>query len=341
MLQSAMKIRISSGRVVGEMLQKVLRTTIISLSKSGWAQRLVSRWGLAWRAASRFVAGETLDQAITVIRNLNSHGLMATLDHLGENTTSEDEARRAGDEVVSALEAIDKTRVRANVSIKLSQLGLVLDEALCRENLDRILRRAQELHLFIRIDMEDSGLTAQTLSTLSWAWERGYSNVGIVLQSYLYRSAGDVEMVLQNKGRVRLCKGAYNEPAAVAFPKKKDVDENYDRLATRLMEGSLQIGAPEVSLDGCFPPIPAFATHDPARIQFAKSEAARIGLSQRAIEFQMLYGIRRDLQDRLVSQGYPVRVYVPYGTHWYPYFMRRLAERPANIWFFVSNFFKK
>ncbi len=266
---------------------------------------------------------------------------MATLDHLGEHTASPEEARRAADEVVCALEAVDRAGVRSNVSIKLSQIGLVLDDALCRENLARILTRARELNTFIRIDMEDSSLTGLTLEMLASARRQGYDNVGIVVQSYLYRSADDIKAIMAQNGRVRLCKGAYDEPSSVAFAQKSAVDENYDRLAAELIAAALKTGAQQVSTDGRFPPIPDFATHDPARIQFIQAEARRQGLPKGGLEFQMLYGIRRDLQDALTSQGYPVRIYVPYGTHWYPYFMRRLAERPENIWFFVTNFFRK
>jgi len=323
------------------MLRRFSRTTIIALSKAAWAQRLVSRWSVARRVVSRFVAGETLEQAISVIRALNDRGIMTTLDHLGENTTSVEEAHSSTREILVALEAISTSGIRSNVSIKLSQLGLLLDETICRENLEEVLRRASGLHIFIRIDMEDSSLTARTLEIVNWAWNMGFTNMGVVIQAYLYRSEEDVKKLLARSGRVRLCKGAYDEPAAVAFPRKQDVDANYDRIALQLMQGALRSGSPHISSDGRIPPIPAFATHDYLRIQWIKAEAQRLGISKGAIEFQMLFGIRRDLQDQLVGEGYPVRVYVPYGTHWYPYFMRRLAERPANLWFFVSNFFQK
>jgi proline dehydrogenase len=323
------------------MLQRILRTSLISLSKASWAQRTVTHWGIAWRVASRFVAGDTLEKAISAIRTLNSRGLMATLDHLGEHTTSVEDARGAVNEVLEALGAIDVAGVRSNVSIKLSQIGLILDENLCRDHLAQILARAQELNTFVRIDMEDSHLTAQTLACLAWARAQGFDNVGIVIQAYLYRSAEDLAAIISQAGHVRLCKGAYDEPAAVAFPAKKDVDRNYDRLATDLISGACKAGAPRISANGRIPPLPAFATHDLERIRFIQEEAQRQGMAKDAYEFQMLFGIRRDLQDALVGEGYLVRIYVPYGTHWYPYFMRRLAERPANIWFFVSNFFRK
>lgn len=323
------------------MLRRFMRTTIISLSKAGWARRMVTGWGFAWRAASRFIAGETVEKAIAAIQVLNDHGIAATLDYLGESTSNVEEARQAADEVLRAMEAIDRAGVRANVSLKLSQIGLVLDEALCREQLGRILKRTRELNNFLRIDMEDSSLTEKTIGMWDWARAQGYENVGIVIQSYLYRSEADIRHIVSMAGRVRLCKGAYDEPASVAFPKKADVDANFDKLTTLLMEGEIQCGTPQISTDGRVPPIPALATHDEARIHYAVAEAQRLKLPKGALEFQMLYGIRRDLQNQLAKQGYPVRVYVPYGTHWYPYFMRRLAERPANVWFFVSNFFRK
>jgi proline dehydrogenase len=173
-----------------------------------------------------------------------------------------------------------------------------------------------------------------------WAQE-GLTNTGVVIQSYLYRSEKDVLKIVANRGRVRLCKGAYKEPPEVAYPKKKDVDANYDHLAEMLLDGAVAAGAPQQSTDGKIPPLPAIASHDPARLAYAKAYAQQVRLPKQAIEFQMLHGIRRDLQDQLVKEGYPVRVYVPYGTEWYPYFVRRLAERPANLWFFISNFFRR
>jgi proline dehydrogenase len=169
----------------------------------------------------------------------------------------------------------------------------------------------------------------------------GFQNTGIAIQSYLYRSEEDIRQIVKDGGRVRLCKGAYKEPATVAFPKKRDVDKSYDKLARMLLDGSKAAGAPALRLDGLVPPPPALATHDIRRIEAAKEYARQIGLPKQAIEFQMLNGIRRDLQEQLAAEGYPVRVYVPYGTEWYPYFMRRLAERPANVWFFISNYFRK
>jgi proline dehydrogenase len=194
---------------------------------------------------------------------------------------------------------------------------------------------------FVRIDMEDSPVTQKTLDILYSMRERGYDNVGIVIQAYLFRSEDDIRRLISDCYKVRLCKGAYKEPANIAYPKMSDVDASYDRCTGLLIDGALSAECPKVSPDGKIPPIPSLATHDPLRIEFAKKYAEKVGLPKNAMEFQMLNGIRRDLQEQLVKEGYWVRVYVPYGTEWYPYFMRRLAERPANLWFFISNFFRK
>lgn len=323
------------------MLSRIMRSFFIALSKADWAQRAITHWGFAWKMASRFIAGEQIDHAIQAVRELNRHGINATLDHLGENTTRPEDAQQAVEEIIQALHTIDRENVRANVSVKLSQLGLVLDEQQCRDRLGQILQEAGRLGIFVRIDMEDSSLTERTLNSYLWALSEGYDHTGIVIQAYLYRSESDITRILEKNGRVRLCKGAYHEPASLAFPLKKDVDASYDRLATRLLEGSQRAGSPQASPDGRFPPILALASHDEGRIRHGEAEVERLRLPKTAIEFQMLYGIRRDLQETLAARQYPVRVYVPYGTHWYPYFMRRLAERPANLWFFLSNLFRK
>ncbi len=320
----------------------MLRSFFIYLSQAVWARRLVTRWSFARRAASRFIAGEKLEDAIRVIGQLNEKGIMATLDRLGEHTTNLDEAKQATRDIIHIFDVIDLAGVRANVSIKLSQIGLSLDKALCAENLRQILEHAQQKKSFVRIDMEDSPTVDATLELYQQMREDyHFDNTGLVIQSYLYRSAADIEKIMASGGRVRLCKGAYKEPAEAAFPKKKDVDDNYDRLVMKMIDSSLALGSPAVSADGKFPPILAVASHDENRLILAKAYANKVGLPQKAIEFQMLHGIRRDLQEQTVQQGYPVRVYVPYGTEWYPYFMRRLAERPANVWFFISNFFRK
>lgn len=319
----------------------MLRSFFIALSRAQWAQRLITGWGFAWRMASRFIAGIEPEEAIEAVKRLNARGILVTLDHLGENTASADEAKNATREILTILDAIHASGVQSNVSIKLSQIGLSLDEDLCRANLLLIIRRANEYDNFIRIDMEDSSLTEKTLELLFWVRSQGFKNVGTVIQSYLYRSEKDVERLVGEGVRVRLVKGAYQEPAEVAYPKKFDVDRNYDRLTDLLLKGTLTLGPAAAGRDGRVPPLLALASHDVLRIAHSLAEAEKLGLPKSAVEVQMLYGIRRDLQEKLVTQGVPVRVYVPYGSHWYPYFMRRLAERPANIWFFVSNFFRK
>lgn len=320
----------------------MLRSFLIYLSKATWARQIVTQWKFAWRAASRFVAGETLVDAVRVVKILNANQINVTLDHLGEHTTSVEGAKKATQDILDIFEAIDQSGVRANVSIKLTQIGLALSEQLCEENLKLILSEVKQRRTFLRLDMEDSQWVDATLKLYQQAREVcGCENVGVVIQSYLYRSQEDVTKLLENQTRVRLCKGAYKEPAELAFPKKADVDANYDQLVSMLFDGALKDGSPTISDSGKVPPIPAIATHDEKRIEFAKHYAEKIGLPKDAFEFQMLYGIRPDLQEKLVSEGFLVRTYVAYGTEWYPFFTRRLAERPANLWFFVSNFFKR
>jgi proline dehydrogenase len=321
----------------------MLRSFLIYLSKAGWAQKLVTSWSFAWKAASRFIAGENTQDAIRVVRELNSKGINATLDQLGEHTSTAEEANTAADSIVSVLNEIDKAGVKANVSIKLTQIGMGLDEEICRQNLVRILDQAKKNKTFVRIDMEDTPYTDITISLYQGMLERGFNtcHLGLVLQAYLYRTEADIRALLEKSAHIRLVKGAYNEPADKAYAKKADTDANYDLLAKIMIDAALKIENNVGSADGRIPPISAIASQDEKRIEFAKKHAEKVGLPKNAIEFQMLYGIRRDLQDQLVKEGYPVRVYVPFGTQWYPYFMRRLAERPANIWFFVSNFFRK
>jgi proline dehydrogenase len=318
----------------------MMRSFFIYLSKASWARKIVTGWSVAWRMASRFIAGEKLDDAIRAIQVLNQKGINATLDHLGEHTDSPELAKQATQDIMEALDAIQKSGVRANVSIKLTQIGLGVDPKVCAENLTQIVSHAHELNNFIRVDMEDSPVTQITLDVMRQVRQK-FDNMGIVIQAYLYRSEEDLHQLVKECTPVRLCKGAYKEPAAVAFPKKSDVDANYDKCVSILIDGALAQGCPVVSEDGRFPPVPGIATHDERRVLFAKEYAKKVSLPKEALEFQMLHGIRRDLQERLAKEGYPVRVYVPYGTEWYPYFMRRLAERPANVWFFISNYFRK
>lgn len=321
----------------------MLRSFLIYLSRAAWAQKLVTNWGIAWSVASRFVAGVTVEDAIGVIRGLNETCINATLDQLGENTSTVEEADKATSDIVQVLDEIEKAGVRANVSIKLTQIGMGLDEEICRQNLVRILDQAKRYGTFVRIDMEDTLYTETTLAMYYSMLQRGFSvtQVGIVVQAYLYRTEADVRRLLEYNVHLRLVKGAYDEPSDRAFPKKADVDANFDLLTKIMIDAACKIETNKVSADGRVPPIPAIATHDEKRVAFARQYAEKVGLPRDAIEFQMLYGIRRDLQDQLVKQGYPVRVYIPFGPEWYPYFMRRLAERPANIWFFVSNFLRK
>lgn len=319
----------------------MLRSFLIYLSKASWARQVVTKWKVAWLVASRFIAGETTQDAIQAIRDLNTKGICATLDHLGESITDPGEARQAAGEIIKVLKEIHRTGVKSSVSIKPSQIGLALGDDLFEENLRLILQKAKEYNNFVRIDMEDSPYTKVTVSTFMKLFQDGFSNqLGIVIQSYLYRSATDIFQLMQVGARVRLCKGAYKEPVEIAFRKKGDVDSNFDVLTEMLISGALINGKPAISGCGRIPPIPAIASHDDRRIEYAKAYAAKVGLPKESIEFQMLNGIRRDLQENLVAEGYPVRVYVPYGNEWYPYFMRRLAERPANLWFFISNFFR-
>ncbi|HWR66147.1 MAG TPA: proline dehydrogenase family protein [Bellilinea sp.] len=291
--------------------------------------------------ASRFIAGDTIDDAIRVLEQLKVLGIRATLDLLGENTESQAEAAQSTADILAALNALNTFSLPANVSIKLSQLGLLLDAELAYANLVTILEWAKNLGNFVRVDMEDSSLTEITLNLVQRAQSAGYTNVGMVIQSYLYRSREDTSRLAQEGIRVRVVKGAYQEPASVAFPKKGDVDDAFDQLVKILLKAEKDLGQPGGSEDGRFPPLTAVGSHDPGRIKNAQDQMLKMGLPKRSIEFQFLYGIRRDLQQSLVKEGFPVRVYVPYGTHWYPYFMRRLAERPANIWFFISSFFQK
>jgi proline dehydrogenase len=315
----------------------MLRAILIYLSKAGWARRVVTSWSFAWKAASRFVAGDTADDALRAITKLNQEGLYATVDHLGEDVTNSEEAIRATDDYILIMEQIAKTGVKSNASLKLTQLGLNVDYDLCLNNMRCILRRAAEFGILVRIDIEDSATVDRTWAIFKTLIGEGMTNVGVAMQAYLYRSFDDLNTLLAEGAHVRICKGAYKEPAEIAFPGKKQVDQNFDLLTKTILDFTMANGAPAASLDGKVPPIPSIATHDEARINYAVHYAGEIGLPKEAVEFQMLHGIRSDLQRQLSEDGFPIRVYIPYGTEWYPYFMRRLAERPANLWFFLSN----
>lgn len=305
----------------------MLRSALLYLSDQQQIFRFVRNNRLAKSFANRFVAGETLDTALAAVAQLNARGITASLDLLGESVHNEVEARAAGDAYVTMLDRIHKQKADANVSVKLTAMGLDISEDLCVAIMQKILQRAREYQTFVRIDMESSEYTQRTLDLFEQRLYPGYrENVGIVLQSYLYRTFADVERANLIKARVRLCKGAYKEPETVAYPDKKDVDATYVRCMHELM------------LKGNYPGI---ATHDEAIINDAKRFAKENQIAPNRFEFQMLYGVRRDLQDKLVREGYRMRVYVPFGTQWYPYLMRRLAERPANVAFLTGNLFKE
>lgn len=301
----------------------MFRSTLLYLSNQPRIFRFVRNNRLAKKFASRFVAGETLDEALAAVRDLNAKGISASLDLLGESVTNEREARATGNAYVRILDGIHQQSLDANVSLKLTAMGLDISEELCISMMHDVLDRARDYGTFVRLDMESSAYTDRTLALF---YDRLYpaykDNVGIVLQSYLYRTSSDVERAVQAKCRVRLCKGAYKEPASVAFPDKREVDKNYVKCMQLLIE------------HGNYPGI---ATHDLAIIGQAKAFVAAHDIDRSRFEFQMLYGIRRDLQAQLVSEGYRLRVYVPFGTQWYPYLMRRLAERPANVAFITGN----
>jgi proline dehydrogenase len=307
----------------------MMRGFFLALSRSELLRKTAIRLGPARKMSRRFVAGETLDEAITTVQTLNTQGLLVTLDHLGENVSGETEARDATTEILDLLDAIDASGVRSGVSLKLTQLGMDLGPGLALDNLERIVARAAEIGRFVRIDMESSAYVQATLDLFAELYQR-HKNVGVVIQSYLYRSADDVARMIRLGASVRLVKGAYDEPPEVAYPEKADTDANY----VRLME---QLFGDEARANGVFP---AIATHDTRLIDWAKEHTRQRGVPRDRFEFQMLYGIRSGLQKQLVAEGYRLRLYVPYGEHWWPYFMRRLAERPANLLFLVRNMLK-
>ena len=307
----------------------MMRNVILWLARNKTLRSTTTRWGLVKRAARRFIAGETIDEALQVIRELNAQGIVATLDHLGENVETAADADRATDDYLKVLDAIGTSGLQSHVSLKLTALGLDLGDELCRVNVERIIVKAQEVGALVTIDMESTEYTDRTLAIYR-SLRQQYSNVGIVIQSYLYRSEADTVALCKEGAHVRLCKGAYKEPLVHAFPQKADVDTSYVRLMKMLLSA-------EARAHHTFG---AIATHDAKMIDATCQYAAENTVPRDEFEFQMLHGIRRDLQKQLAADGYGMRVYVPYGTEWYPYFMRRLAERPANVWFIVSNFFR-
>ena len=305
----------------------LLRSAFIALSRNRELRTFCESSRMGRRMSSRFVAGMEIDDALRVAESVNQQGMAVTVDSLGESVTSENEAHRAADSYHQLLDAIAARKLNANISVKLTQMGLQLSPALAESIAWKLAEHAGRLGSFARIDMEDSSLTQVTLDIVRRLHARPEIRgaIGTVIQAYLFRSQSDIEQLLADGIRVRLCKGAYNEPAGVAFPRKPDVNANYIRLSEMLLDS---------------PVVHALATHDEAMIEAAKSFAKQRGIDASGFEFQMLYGVRRDLQRDLVREGYKVRVYVPFGTNWYPYFMRRLAERPANAIFLAKNFFR-
>lgn len=302
----------------------VTKAAFLYLSKSERFKKFLTRFRSFNNVTRRFVAGEDLADAVEAIRQLNRQRISASFDHLGESINSEAETRQEVDEYIRVLESINSSKLDSNVSVKLTQLGLDVSQELCYANTRAIVEAACGYDNFVRIDMEESTKTDATLQVFK-RLRSEFENVGIVVQAYLYRTEKDVEELLQIGARIRLCKGAYKEPPEVAFPRKADVDANYVKLMRMLLPSGIYHG---------------IATHDEKMIEAAKQFAKDHGIGPDKFEFQMLYGIRRDLQQKLVQEGYRMRVYVPYGRYWYPYFMRRLAERPANLWFVLRNMFK-
>ena len=302
----------------------ITRTALLYLSRQDGLKDLLTRFDALRRITNRFIAGENIDDAMAAIRDLNAVGITASFDHLGESITSEAEAEQEVREYLRVLGRIEDAGINSNVSVKLTQLGLDIDEDLCYRNARRIVEEAARRSNFVRLDMEDTPRVDATLRVFR-RLRAEFDEVGAVIQSYLYRSEADVAELLRLGARIRLCKGAYDEPPTAAFPKKRDVDTNFVKLMRQLLKSGIYHG---------------IATHDEAMIAATKEFAAREGVPREAFEFQMLYGVRRDLQHKLIKEGYRMRTYVPYGEYWYPYFMRRLAERPANIWFVLRNLLK-
>jgi proline dehydrogenase len=305
----------------------MLRSALLYLSNQAKVFNFVRNNSIAKGFASRFVAGETVEDALDAVAALNRKGITASLDLLGESTTNEQEARDAERQYLLLLDRIHERKLDGNVSVKLTAMGLDVSEELCVTIMHEILQRARDYRNFVRIDMEASAYTERTLRMFEDRLYPVYpENVGIVLQSYLRRTQADVQRAIELRCRVRICKGAYKEPPTVAFPSKADVDANYARCMKRLMaEGNY----------------PGLATHDEKLIDEAKRFAREAVIAADRYEFQMLYGVRRDLQEQLVREGYRMRCYVPFGTQWYPYLMRRLAERPANVAFMTGSIVKE
>ena len=302
----------------------LLRSAFIALSQNRLLRRFGERSHVGRKLSSRFVAGMEIEDALRVAEAINRQGMHVTLDSLGESVNSELEAHASAEIYHRLLDAIAERRLDANVSVKLTQMGLELSTELAERIAESLAQHAHAAGSFLRIDMEGSPLTQVTLDIVRrlHAKPELRGSIGVVIQSYLYRSQSDIEQLLADGIRVRLCKGAYKEPAEIAFPRKADVDANYVRLSCQLLESPIYHG---------------LATHDEAMVAAAKSFASQHQIAPSRFEFQMLFGVRRDLQRKLIKEGYNVRVYIPFGREWYPYFMRRLAERPANVLFILKN----
>ena len=302
-------------------MEAIMKSALLYLSTSEGFKNFLTKFKSFNSVTQRFVAGEEMRQAVEAIKQLNAKRISATFDHLGESISAEAETREEVHEYQRLIDAIAENSLDSNVSVKLTQLGLDIDPELCYRNTRAIVETARQQQNFVRIDMEDSTKTDATFAIFK-RLRAEFDNVGIVVQAYLYRTEKDVEEMLRLGARIRLCKGAYKEPESVAFPDKADVDQNYIKLMKMLLPSGIYHG---------------IATHDPKMIEATKVFARDCGITADRFEFQMLYGIRRDLQESLVKEGWRMRVYVPYGKFWYPYFMRRLAERPANVWFVLKN----
>ncbi len=306
----------------------MFRSFFLYLSASTRTRRTLTSLPFATRLSRRFVAGETLDDAISVVRALNAKGMLVSLDHLGENVHTQADAERATQAYIDLLNRIAQAGVNSNVSLKLTALGLDISEDLCIANMRHILTCAKDTGNFVRIDMEGSAYTERTLRVFrTLRADYSFDNVGVVIQAYLYRSEQDVRQLAVEGANIRLCKGAYKEPPAVAFPEKADVDANYIKLMQLYLSDEARARGAHIGV----------ATHDENMINATKRYVAEHNIAKDRVEFQMLYGIRPQAQQQIVADGYKMRVYVPYGTEWYPYFMRRLAERPANVWFVLRH----
>ena len=302
------------------------RNTLIWLSQREGLKDFATRFSFFKKLTTRFVAGETIDEAVRFIKEINREGCTATFDHLNESVQNAAETQAEVIEYSNILKSIEDNGIQSNVSIKLTQFGLGIDPELAYQNARQVVLEAQKRQNFVRVDMEDSKVTQVTIDIFKrLRSEFGPNEVGIVLQSYLRRTYDDAQELVRLPARIRICKGAYNEPAEVACPDKKDVEAHYIKVMQLLLSSGTYHG---------------IATHDPKMIEATIDFATREGIAKDKFEFQMLYGVRRDLQRQLARDGYKMRVYVPYGKHWYPYFMRRLAERPANIWFVLKNMLK-